>query len=145
MPDYTYVSPDSITYPFDGPIYILQDRFIYSSTSNLSNLAKISDKLISIGETPNLLGGLQTNVVPLSLPHSKLIFRVEPQIDFTNTKTTADIFQNNVEYPVSYSIDFLYERTTTEKDVSGKEFLYEKDPMFRKVLELENNLIIRKQ
>ena len=137
MPNYTYVTPDSITYPFDGPIYILQDRFIYSSTSNLSNLAKISDKLISIGETPNLLGGLQTNVVPLSLPNSKLIFRVEPQIDFTNTKTTADIFQNYVEYPVSYSIDFLYERTTTEKDVSGKEFLYEKDPMFRKAIELE--------
>jgi len=137
MPDYTYVTPDSITYPFNGPIYILQDRFIYSSTSNLSNLAKKTDKLISIGETPNLLGGLQTNPIPLSLPHSKFIFRVEPQIDFTNTKTTADVFQNNVEYPVNYSVEYLYERTTTEENIYGKDFLLDKDPMFKKALELE--------
>lgn len=137
MPEYNFVTPDTVLYPFNGKIYILQDRFIYSSASNLSNLAKQSEQLISIGETQNLLGGLQTSVMPLCLPHSKILFRVEPQIDFTNTKTKADIFQNNVEYPVQYSIDFLYERTTTKEDIFGNDFLYNKDPMFKKVLELE--------
>ncbi|CAM4157715.1 peptidase S41 [Gillisia limnaea] len=137
IPDYTYVTPDSITYPFDGPIYILQDRYIYSSASNLSNLAKRSDRLISIGETPDLLSGLQTGTPILSLPFSKILFRLEPQIDFTNSKTKLDIFQNNVEHHISYSIEFLYERTITKEDVFGKDFLLRKDPMFKKVLDLE--------
>lgn len=136
-PEYKFVTPDTIKYPFDGKIYILQDRFIYSSSSNLSNLAYKSEQLISIGENPNLLGGLQTNPIAISLPYSKLFLRIEPQIDFTNIKTKADIFQNNVEYPVNYTIDFLHERTTTNEDVLSKDFLYNKDPMFKKVLELE--------
>lgn len=137
MPEYTFVSPDSITLPFNGKIYILQDRYIYSSASNLSTLAIKSEQLVSIGENTNLLGGIQTSVMPLSLPHSKILLRIEPQIDFTNTKTKSDIFQNNVEYPVNYTIDFLYERSTTDENIFGKNFLYSKDPIFKKVLELE--------
>lgn len=136
-PKYRFVTPDEVKFLFNGKIYILQDRFIYSSASNLSNLAYKSDQLISIGENPNLLGGLQTNPIAICLPYSKLFLRIEPQIDFSNIKTKVDIYQNNVEYPVNYSIDFIYERTTTNENILGKEFLYSKDPMFKKVLELE--------
>lgn len=139
LKNYTFASPDSTQYNFNGNIYILQDRFIYSSSSNLSNLAYKSKQLISVGENPNLLGGLQTSVMALCLPYSKVLLRIEPQIDFTNTKVKADIFQNNVEHFVKYPIDFIYEKTTTNKDVFGKEFLYNKDPMFKKVLELEKD------
>lgn len=134
-----FVIPDSIKYRFEGKIYIIQDRYIYSSASNLSTLAKNSDQLISIGETPDLLGGMQTDPRIMMLPNSKLIFRVEPQIDFTDNKTVEDTFKNNVEYPVQYSIDNLYLRTTTIENVFGKEFLLNNDPMFKKVLELENS------
>ncbi|WP_108869795.1 S41 family peptidase [Aquimarina aquimarini] len=137
MPKYNFVIPDSISYPFNGNIYILQDRFIYSSSSNLSNLAKKNEQLISVGENPNLLGGLQTVPIILCLPHSKVLLRIEPQIDFTDAKTKADIFQNNVEYLVNYSIDFLYERTITFEDVFGKDFLISKDPIFKEVIRLE--------
>jgi len=137
FPEYKYVTPNAETFPFDGPIYILQDRFIYSSASNLSNLATRTDRLISIGETPDLLGGLQTNPALFTLPFSKIIFRLEPQIDLTNSKTKLDIFQNNVEYPLSYSIKSLYERFTTKEDIFGKEYLFHKDPMIKKVLDLE--------
>lgn len=137
FPAYTYVTPDSPQYRFNGNVYILQDRFIYSSASNLSNLAYHSDQLISIGENPNLLGGLQTNPIAICLPHSKLFLRIEPQIDFTNIKTKADIFQNNVEHPVNYPISFLHQRATTDEDITGKQFLHDQDPMFRKVLNLE--------
>jgi len=92
---------------------------------------------VSIGETPDLLGGLQTDPIVLQLPNSKILFRIEPQIDLTNAKIKSDIFQNNVEYPVSYSIEELYLRTTTKKDIFGKDFLHDYDPMFKKVLEIE--------
>lgn len=137
IPNYKFVIPDSNTFAFSGNIYILQDRFIYSSASNLSNLASRSKRLVSIGETPDLLGGLQTDPIVLQLPNSKILFRIEPQIDLTNAKIKSDIFQNNVEYPVSYSIEELYLRTTTKKDIFGKDFLHDYDPMFKKVLEIE--------
>lgn len=132
-----YVIPDKEPFTFDGNIYILQDRFIYSSTSNLSSLAFKTNRLISVGEMPDALGGLQTSVSLLYTPYSKIFFRVEPQIDFTDCKTVADIFQNQVEHFVTYPIDFLHERTTTNEDIFGKTFLLQKDPMFKKVLELE--------
>jgi hypothetical protein len=139
MLKYKHTTPDSIQYPFEGKIYILQDRFIYSSALNLSNLAFNSEQLISIGENPNLLGGLQTVPIAICLPYSKIFMRIEPQIDLTNIKTKAEIFQNNVEYPVSYPVEFIHERATTNEDALGKDFLYFKDPMAKKVLELEKN------
>jgi len=135
---FNFVEPDSASYALEGKIYILQDRYIYSSASNLSSLAKNSEQLISIGETPDLLGGLQADVMIKMLPYSKFIFRVEPQIDFTDIKNVTDIFQNHVEYPVSYTIENLHLRSTTTADLYGKDFLLNHDPMFRKVLELED-------
>ncbi|MEH3112389.1 S41 family peptidase [Pedobacter terrae] len=133
---FNFVVPDSVKFPFNGKIYILQDKFIYSSASNLSSLAQNTGQLISIGETPDLLGGLQADVLIKMLPYSKFIFRVEPQVDFTGIKKLDDVFQNHVDYSVSYPIENLYLRTIT-KDIFGKTFLLENDPMFRKVLELE--------
>lgn len=137
VPNFSFFYPEKEILPFEGPIYILQDRFIYSSASNLSSLAYKNTRLISIGETPNLLGGVQTMTSVFCLPHSKLIFRTEPQVDFTDCKSVSDIFQNQVEHFVTYSIDFLHERTITSENIFGKNFLIEKDPMFKKVLELE--------
>lgn len=138
IPSFKFVTPDSVNYGFKGKIYILQDRYIYSSTSNLSNLASKNDQLVSIGETPDLLGGLQTNPSILQLPYSKIIFRIEPQIDFTGAKVPSDAFQNHVEYPVSYTIQELYQRVVSEQDIFGKNYLQQYDPMFKKVLEIEN-------
>ncbi|VXB59509.1 conserved exported hypothetical protein [Flavobacterium sp. 9AF] len=138
IPNYSHFYPEKETLPFEGNIYLLQDRFIYSATSNLSSLAYKMDRIISIGETPNLLGGMQSITSVFCLPYSKVIFRIEPQIDFTDCKTTTDLFQNQVEHFITYSIDFLHERTITEEAIFGKNFLIQKDPMFKKVLEIEN-------
>lgn len=137
IPNYSFFYPKNKILPFTGPVYVLQDRFIFSSSSNLSSLAYKTDRLISIGETPNLLGGMQNITSVFCLPYSKVIFRLEPQIDFTDCKTVADIFQNQVEHFVTYPIEFLHERSTTNEDIFGKYFLLHKDPMFKKVLELE--------
>ena len=140
IPKFSFFYPAKEQIPFEGPIYILQDRFIFSSSNNLSSIAYKTKNIISIGEMPNLLGGVQTRTAVYSLPFSKFIFRIEPQIDFTDCKTLADIFQNQVEHFVAYPIDFLHERATTKEDILGKDFLHHKDPMFKKVLELELKL-----
>lgn len=137
FPNYSFFYPEKETLTFNGAVYVLQDRFIYSSSSNLSNLAYKNKRLISIGEMPNLLGGMQNIPSVFCLPYSKVIFRLEPQIDFTDCKTVADIFQNQVEHFVTYPIDFLHDRATTNEDILGKNFLMKKDPMFKKVIELE--------
>jgi len=135
--DFDFVIPDSSNYSFSGKIYVLQDKFIYSSASNLSSLANNSSQLVSVGETPDLLSGLQASTIMMMLPYSKFIFRVEPQIDLTDIKTEADIFQNHVEHRVSYTIGELYLRMTTDENLYGKDFLLRHDPIFTKVLELE--------
>jgi hypothetical protein len=137
IPNYSFFYPEKEVLPFNGPVYVLQDRFIFSSSSNLSSLANKNKRLISIGEMPNLLGGMQNMPSVFCLPYSKVIFRLEPQIDYTECKTVADIFQNQVEHFVTYPIDFLHERSTTNEDIFGKKFLLQKDPMFKKVLDLE--------
>lgn len=137
IPNYSFFYPEKEVLPFEGNIYVLQDRFIFSSTSNLSSLAYKNKKLISIGEMPNLLGGMQNITSIFCLPFSKVIFRLEPQIDFTDCKTVADIFQNQVEHFVTYPIAFLHERATTNQDIFGKNFLIQNDPMFKKVIALE--------
>lgn len=132
-----FITPENQQKIFNGKIYILQDRYIYSAASNLSILAQSSDQLVSIGETPDLLGGMQRSPFVLMLPNSKVIFRVEPQLDFTNNKTVEDTFKNTVEYPVSYTIEELRFRTTTNESIVSKTFLLNQDAMFKKVLELE--------
>jgi hypothetical protein len=134
---YNFVIPDSARFSFKGKIYVLQDRYIYSSASNLSSLAKNSEQLISIGQTPDLFGGLQTNPAVIMLPNSKVIFRVEPQIDLTNIKSVSDIFQNHVEVPVHYSIEELYLRSTMKGNIFEKNILINHDPVFKKVLAME--------
>lgn len=74
--DFNFVVLDSLSLPFEGKINVLQDKFIYSLASNLSSLAKNSKQLISIGEIPDLLGGLQASTLMITLPYSKFIFRV---------------------------------------------------------------------
>lgn len=91
--DFNFVVPDSVTLPFDGKIYVLQDKFIYSSASNLSSLAINNEQLVSVGDTSDLLSGLQASTLMKMLPYSKFIFRVEPQIDLTDIKTVDDILR----------------------------------------------------
>lgn len=135
--NYDFIVPENQSNKFNGKIYLLQDRYIYSAASNLSSLAPMNEQIISIGETSDLLGGMQRSPFVLMLPNSKVIFRVEPQLDFTNNTSLVDTFKNGVEYPVSYSIEELYLRTTTNDSVTSKTFLLNHDSMFKKVLELE--------
>lgn len=132
--DINKIEPDSNSIGYTGNIYVLQDEFIYSSASNLSNLCLNADQLISVGTSTDLVGGRQTEPLFIQLDNSGLIFRVEPLLDFSNVKTLDDFSHNNVEVRITPTIEDYFIRTTYKGDVYSPEFLLSQDKLIKYVL-----------
>jgi len=132
--DINKIEPDANTIGYSGRIYVLQDKFIFSSASNLSNLCLNSDQLISVGETTDLVGGRQTEPLFIQLINSGLVFRVEPMLDFSGVKTINDFSHNEVEVRITPNIEDYFLRTTYKGDVYSSEFLLKHDKLIRFVL-----------
>ena len=132
--DINKIEPDSNSIGYKGNIYVLQDEFIFSSASNLSNLCLNSDQLISVGITTDLVGGRQTEPLFIQLDNSGLVFRVEPLLDFTGVKTLNDFSHNRVEVRISPTINDYFIRATYAGDIYGSEFLLYQDRLIKYVL-----------
>lgn len=120
-----------------GNIYVLQDKYIFSSAGNFSNFCLNSDKLISVGTTTNLVGGLQTEPLFFKLNNSELIFRIEPMLDFSNVNSIQEFSHNNVEVNIPTTIDDYYLRTTYKGNLYSNSFLSQHDKLVKHVLEIE--------
>jgi hypothetical protein len=130
--------PDSNSINYNGKIYIMQDKFIFSAAGSLSNLAQLNDKLISVGENTGFLLGFGIAPFVFSLPNSGFSFAIEPAIDFTNVEKIYDFYHDNVEVPIEPTINAIVRYfNTEEKKLYSKDFLYNHDPVFQKVLELK--------
>lgn len=70
------------------------------------------------------------------LPQSKILFRIDPSVDFTKASKPEDVF-NNVKIPVNYSLDDYYIRVTKNGNKWSEKFLYNHDPLFKKALEIK--------
>ncbi len=93
--------PESIRH--SGPIYILQNENIFSAAGTLAAYAEYSDQIISVGHPTGRLLGKGTTPFIFQLPNSKLLFRMEPLIDYSGVEDAKDIFHDNVELPLSPS------------------------------------------
>jgi hypothetical protein len=123
---------------YGGNIYILQDKFIFSAAGSLSNLAQISDKLVSVGQETGYLLGFGVAPFIFSLPNSGFSFTVESAVDFTNVNQMSDFYHDKVEIPVEISIEDIVRYFNTEEEkLYSTDFLYNHDPVFQKVLEFE--------
>ena len=128
------VKPDSSSIGFEGRIYVLQNENIYSSTGALTAIAALSDQIVNIGLPTNRLLGKGISPFIFELPISKIVYRVEPVIDFMNTKTAEDIFHDKVELPISYSIDEYLDYLTYKGKHYTTDYLLKKDKLFKEVL-----------
>jgi len=128
------LKPHKKTIKHSGNIFVLQDKYIYSSAGNFSNFCLNSDKLISVGTTTNLVGGLQTEPLFFKMKHSELIFRIEPMLDFSGVKSINDFSHNNVEINIPTTVDDYYLRTTFEGDLYSKVFLMKHDKLVTHIL-----------
>lgn len=132
--DINKIEPDSNSIGYAGKIYVLQDEFIFSSASNLSNLCLNSSQLISVGVTTDLVGGRQTEPLFIQLDNSGLVFRVEPLLDFSGVKTLNDFYHNRVEVRITPTVNDYFIRTTYEGDIYGSKFLLSQDRLIKYIL-----------
>ena len=129
------IKPSSNSIAYDGKIFILQNDLVFSSAGALSALASYSDKLISVGSSSGFIGGLGISPFYFMLPNSKLIFAINASLDLTNAINAEDVF-NKTEVPVDLKIEDYRNYFTKSFRKFSRRFLYKKDPVFRKALEL---------
>lgn len=132
--DVNKIEPDTNTLDYQGIIYVLQDAFIFSSASNLSNLCLNSEQLVSVGETNDLVGGRQTEPLFIQLDNSGLVFRVEPMLDFSGVDNLNDFSHNKVEVRIPSTIEDYYLRTVYEGDIYSQEFLLTHDKLIKYII-----------
>ena len=134
--DETKIEPDSNSLNYIGPIYILQNENIYSSAGSLAATGVLASQLTTVGTPTGRLLGKGINPMLFELPNSKIMYRIEPVIDFLNVKRPEDVFHDKVEIPVNLTIQQYLERLEYQGDVYSKDFLLKKDPVFRTIMEL---------
>lgn len=129
------IKPDSTSIKYKNQIFILQDEFVYSAAGNLSALAKSNSNIITIGNRTGLCGGKQTSPIYFSLPNSKLVYRLEPMLDFSNVNKIEDIFHDEVTHYIIPTFEDYQRRLFSENDIYSIDFLREFDPLFKVVVD----------
>lgn len=132
--DFTSLEPHENSLKHKGNIYVLQDKYIYSSTGNLSDFCLNDEKLISVGVSNDFIGGAQTDPLFKKLPNSGLVLRVEPMLDNTNVKHLSDLYHNNVEVYVPLSFEDYWSKVSYNGSIYSKDFLLNHDSLFKYVV-----------
>jgi hypothetical protein len=122
---------------FAGKIYVIQNENCFSATGDLISTCQFSDQLINIGNSTGWFGGFGSMPWVFILPNSKILYWTEPLLDFSNVKRPEDLFHNEVEIPVKLSAQDYFKRYAYKGDVYGKDFLFAKDAVIKRILELD--------
>lgn len=130
------IEPDSNTIGYKGKVYLLQDENIYSSAGSFTAVAQLASNIVSVGTGTGKLLGRGINPLVFELPNSKILYRIEPVIDFLNVKTVEDVFHDKVEIPIDLSLGDYMNRLKAKEFLYSRDFLFRKDPVFKKILKL---------
>ena len=128
------IKPAANSLNFSGNIYLLQNENIYSSSGAFAAVGMLADNIHTVGQNTGWLLGRGVNPLVFELPNSKILYRIEPVIDFQNVKSARDVYHDEVEIPVSLTIEQYLKRIHFEGDIYGKVFLFNQDPVFIKAL-----------
>lgn len=131
------IEPHANSLKFKGRIYVIQNENIYSSAGSLAAITAIDSNIVSVGSTTGRLLGKGINPLVFELPNSKILYRIEPVIDFMNVGEVADVFHDKVEIPVELSLE-EHLRRLLSKDPYAEEYLISADPVFKKILVQDN-------
>ncbi|MDE5423192.1 S41 family peptidase [Ancylomarina sp. DW003] len=124
---------DSNSIRFSKKIFILFDDECYSSAGSLVRACDFSDQLVSVGITCGRILGMGIDPIHRCLPNTKLTYRLAPLIDMSGVNKIRDIFHDEPEIHLGLDLnDKINLRFNTYK----YEFLMNKDPYVRKVIEL---------
>lgn len=128
-----YFQANDSTINYNGKIYIIQDRDIFSSAVSLSSLCKYNNRFVSVGQANGKTGGFGEEPMLFVLPNSQIMFTIDATIDYTQIKSIDDYY-NSVEVPLEYNIDDYFHRASTNFSIYSKSFLRKKDPFFKKII-----------
>lgn len=126
--------PDRNSIKFKGTIYVIQNENIYSSAGSLAAVGILAENIKVVGNPTGRLLGKGVSPLLFELPYSKIMYRIEPVIDFTNVVLPEDVFHDKVEIPVELSIEQYVQRLNKANSWYTKDYLLNSDPVFRVIL-----------
>ena len=131
--------PDSNSLQYDGKIYILQNKFVASSTGSLLANAQQHSQLISVGVPTGLIMGVGFAPPTFQLSESKFTFLMEACVDLTDCKTAFDVFHDRPKIEIYPTLEEIIEMNNYGYFLNkrGDEFLFKHDYLFKKILEME--------
>ncbi len=129
------LSPESTSLRLHCKIYVLSDH-IYSSAGGFMSICKEDSRLVSVGLPNHMILGLGGNPAAFSLPNSKLVFTLEPEVDLTGAKSARDTQHIEVQATIHPTLEQLLDYYNTGNEVSLEKRLNEHDPFFEKVLRM---------
>ncbi|MEQ9468363.1 MAG: S41 family peptidase [Ekhidna sp.] len=132
-----FTNPDSVTLSYEGNIFILTDGFYYSSAGNFVAMAQYNDNIISLGMPNGFFSGTQFTPMEFMLANSKIMFRIEPSIDYTEVKEMEDYYHNYIDIPYQYTTKDFYNLSLLDGDVSSIDYLLNVDPLMKAVFRYE--------
>ena len=135
--EFDTIAPSENSLNYNGKIYVLVNQRIFSSSLAFLSVCRQMENLVTVGTPTGFLCGRSTTPFFLSLPNSKLIFQLVPCIDMTNKEKPIDYYDTQAEVPVKLDINFYNKEMTYKGERYTKDFLYNHDPVFQKILELE--------
>lgn len=131
--------PDTNSLRYEGKIYILQNKFVYSSTGTLLANAQLYPQLVTVGEPTGLIRGRGISPFIFQLPESKYTFLLDACVDLTNCETAIDVFHDRPKIEIYPTLEEMIEMNNYGNYLNkrGDEFLFKHDYLFKKVLEME--------
>lgn len=129
------IRPDERSLGYNGPIYVVQNKDIFSSAGALSTLCDYSGQLVSVGQPSDRIAGMGVTPNFFMLPNSKLIFRLDLGLDLTRAQQPEDLL-NQVEIEIPTTLPYLMRCKRHWGRIYSKRFLRKHDPVFQRVLEL---------
>jgi Peptidase family S41 len=122
---------------FAGKIYVVQNENCFSATGDLITTCQFSDQLINVGNSTGWFAGFGSMPWVFILPHSKILYWIEPLIDFGNARKPEDLFHNQVKMQVFLSAEDYLKRYSYQGDIYEKAFLLLHDPVIKRILLLQ--------
>lgn len=131
------IKPNRKSLNYNGQFYLLVNENCYSSALGFLSAIKGNKQFTSVGQRTGWFGGRGLTPFFFYLPHSKIIFSIEPILDITGVKNISQVLQDAPDIEITLRLEDYIIENSYKGERFSKEFLYNFDTTFKYIL---NNL-----